>query len=421
MIYIPTEEIKQPQLHADTLGFTFVWNGHFLRGIYQDSEQLAKSYFDSGFLNEVMSRGLFPKTWVSEFHNEQFAMILEHEMIGPVLYATEWNSAMLKDAALMVLDIAEIGWRYGYNMVDCHKLNVMFHNNRPLYVDLGSFVPRKKGCTGWKPYGNFLESYTYILDMWTSGCKQIAKRMMSPGVVLHSEDYWVWKRPIYRVCPKWMGRVQQIKKLFNALAISEAIEANRIKNVAKVMVNIFKPTLSQHFNRLRKGVNRMKINYTPCVENIPIQISDFILPLRSLTCINVSNPLLLDTLQMHIQSIVSLNENDSSSNAEYLMSKNIVSLSYSLMNGGILVRGKFPETRFQSEAVLAYCTDKYHGQFALHNILVYLEACMNYSITGKMYVLLSKPHKEMVDMLSEKWNVKRVSEDETLIEVNKLH
>ena len=148
MIYIPTSEIKQPQLHADTLGFTFVWKGHFLRGIYPQSEALSKSYFETGFLNEVVSRGYFPKTWISKYENEQFCMIVEHDLIQPILFATEWNSAMLKDAALMVIDLAEIGWKYGYNMVDCHKLNVLFSYNKPLYVDLGSFVLKENGSTG---------------------------------------------------------------------------------------------------------------------------------------------------------------------------------------------------------------------------------------------------------------------------------
>ena len=76
MIHIPSNEIKQPQLHADTLGFTFVWQGHFLRGIFPQSVEWAMTYFDSGFINEVVEKGLFPKTWISAFENEQFGMII---------------------------------------------------------------------------------------------------------------------------------------------------------------------------------------------------------------------------------------------------------------------------------------------------------------------------------------------------------
>ena len=44
MILIPSEEIKFPDLHLDTLGFTFTWKGHFLRGIYHESIELAKTF-----------------------------------------------------------------------------------------------------------------------------------------------------------------------------------------------------------------------------------------------------------------------------------------------------------------------------------------------------------------------------------------
>ena len=164
-MYIPSKEITKPSFHADALGYVFVWKGHLLRGIYPESVVQAKEYFETGFIDDVVSSGIFPKTWVSEFENEQFGMIIEHEMIEPLTYATDWNFQMLKDAALMVLQIAQIGWKYGYDMIDCHKLNVMFHNNRPVYVDLGSFVKAQKGASGWRPFASFLQSYYYILDI----------------------------------------------------------------------------------------------------------------------------------------------------------------------------------------------------------------------------------------------------------------
>lgn len=88
------------------------------------------------------------------------------------------------------------------------------------------------------------------------------------------------------------------------------------------------------------------------------------------------------------------------------------------MNGGVLVRGKFPENRLKSEVVLACCSEGGHGQFARHNSIVYLERCMEYSITGTMYVLLAKADEIMIDLLREKWEIKRISDDGTMIEVN---
>ena len=423
MIHIPSEEIKQPQLHADTLGFTFVWNGHFLRGIFPQSVELAKSYFATGFIDEVIGKGLFPKTWVSEFENEQFGMIIEHDMITPVLYATEWNSAMLKDAALMVLDIAEIGWKYGYNMVDCHKLNVMFKNNQPVYVDLGSFVHKEKGSTGWRAYKNFLESYTYILDMWVSGCPQVAKRMMSPGVTFHTDDYWSWKRPIFRHFPKLLRLRLKFQERLNLFAIMgfEKVASHKVYKVIKSVVNGIKPFVSQQFSHMHNSICSLRIKGIEAKNSNPHFDINFIAPTSTITCINIGNNLVFSELRKWGGNVISLNENDAISNSEYVKNKDITSVSYPLMSGGVLVRGKFAEDRLKSEIVLACCKNGSHGQFARHNTLVYLERCMEYSFTETMYVLLSKPDESMVDILRKKWEIKRISDDGTLIEVNQTH
>ena len=34
------------------------------------------------------------KTWIPDFGNEQFARIIEHELITLVIYAQEWNQAI---------------------------------------------------------------------------------------------------------------------------------------------------------------------------------------------------------------------------------------------------------------------------------------------------------------------------------------
>lgn len=155
-LHIPSSEIKHPNgYHSDQLGFTFRWNGHFLRGILPESADFARRYFDSGFVDEICGKGMFPKTWISGFENEEFAFIIEHEMMTPLLYATDWNFSMLRDASALVLEIAKTAKKYGYNMIDCHKLNVMFKYGRPMYVDLGSFIPYKEGSSAWRPYLSF--------------------------------------------------------------------------------------------------------------------------------------------------------------------------------------------------------------------------------------------------------------------------
>lgn len=420
MIHIPSNEIKQPLLHADILGFTFVWQGHFLRGIFPDSEEWTRTYFESGFIDEIVNKGLYPRTWISDYENEQFGMIIEHEMISPALYATDWNSAMLKDAALMVLDIAEIGWRYGYNMVDSHKLNVMFKDNRPLYVDLGSFVPKEKGSTGWKPYNNFLESYTYILDVWTHGSEQIAKRMMSPGVLMRTQDYLAYKYPFFRSHPSLLSRKNKIALQLNSFAIMgyDKVKNNRIHSFLKRLIDGVKPCWSQHFNRLRRTITRLSIQSNQNKEEAYVFDYSFISPVNSITCINLCNAAIVSGIKGIADHVISLNENDKVSNAEYEQLKDITSVSFPLLNGSVLIRDKFPEIRLHSAVVIVRCADSGHGQFALHNNLVYLERCMSYSTSGTMYIWMPKPNAEMVALLKERFSLQRVSDDETLLMVH---
>lgn len=421
MITIPTIEIKKPELHADTLGYTFVWKGHFLRGIYPESVEWAMGYFESGFVEEVVQKGLMPKTWISEFENEQFGLIIEHEMISPVLFATEWNSAMLKDAALMVLDIAEIGWKYGYNMIDCHKMNVMFSNNRPVYVDLGSFVPKENGSTGWKPYINFLESYTYILEMWAKGCGQLAKRMMSPGVTFHTQDYFAWKYPLYRCFRSLLLFHIKYQRSLNRIASVgiDRVKSNKILAAAKQIIDFINPLSSQSFSRIRKRVGRVKIDLSYRINESSDLDLTLIEPKSSLMCINISDDKVITKLVRKGYGIISLNEDDTVSSSEYSKIKGITSISYPLLNGGFVLRGKEPENRLCSEIVLAKCLDGGYGRFSHHNTLVYLRRCLEYSISGRMYVLFSHPDDELVSLLHESFLVNCFSKDKNLVEVAK--
>lgn len=420
MIHIPSDEIKQPSLHADTLGFTFVWQGHFLRGIYPESENQANSYFDCGFIDEIVSKGLFPKTWISEFENEQFSMILEHEMISPALYANEWNFMMLKEAALMVLDIAQIGWKYGYNMVDCHKLNVMFKGIKPVYVDLGSFVPREEGCTGWHPYMNFMTSYYYILDIWKDGACQIAKRMMAPGVTIQAKDYYLYKSKFCRLFPRLIAlRIQLITNLGYLASqpiekISEKIGVAPNSLKAKAIccthwfVRTFKLSPSQHFKSLQRKVSSLSVPIT-ALDKREINISNVKKAMETLGEIKsisyIDSPIKeIMKLNKDIDKIISIQQKSEVSDAEYchlcsLGVTNITPSNFYLGNGAILVRSKFPEDRLSSDVTIVLGYQIPSGAFGLHNAIVFFNQCKRFSKSGHLIVNIPRYKDDVKDEL----------------------
>ena len=419
MITIPTNEIKQPSLHADTLGFTFVWRGHFLRGIYPSAVEQAKGYFNSGFIDEVVSKHLFPKTWISDFGNEQFGMILEHEMITPILYATEWNFEMLKDAALMVLDIAQVGLSYGYNMVDCHKLNVLFKDNHPMYVDLGSFVPKEKGSTGWNPYSSYLRSYYYLLSIWSDGASVLAKRMMSPGLECDAQDYYVYKGGFYRSFPRlirWRVLLQEGLCRLATWGNDSLSKRSKPLKLAKWFVDRTKLSPSQRLKSIKRKVlsksfrtrGSIATPALPILEGLAAIINDNYTDCQSATFINNPTfgyyPLLLQHTK--VKDIVAIQEKDWASNHEYRESRQqkvgICSANFRLLNNTILIRGKYPETRLSSDLAIIPDITSGKGNFGVHNAMVYIEHCLTYAKKHTI-VILHQSEKELVQRLSNKY------------------
>lgn len=159
----------------DDVGEIFEWNGKILRGIFPDRSDLVRGMFDSGFVNDLTEKKIFPESIITDYESEDYGLIVEHKRISPIIYPQEWTFLMLKDSALTVLEVAKIAMEYGYNMKDCHGFNVLIENCQPKFIDLGSFHENKDGCTGWEPYREFLRFYYYPLYMWKDGLEFCSK------------------------------------------------------------------------------------------------------------------------------------------------------------------------------------------------------------------------------------------------------
>ena len=433
MKHIPTNEIIMPERHADVLGYTFIWNNHFLRGIFPDSEELARSYFSSGFIDEIVRLGLFPKTWISDYQNEQFAFIIEHEFITPIIYANEWNFAMLKDAALMVIQIASIARQYNYNMYDCHKLNVLFKNNQPMYVDLGSFIPMTKDSPGWHPYMGFLSSYYYILKMWSDGANMLAKRMMAPAVSLEQVDYLVYHRHIYRICPRLRSLRMSLEK---ALCYLSSVPNEKIQNyitstnhgrlisksvsILKRLVVLFHLSPSMHLCRLEKRIKRLNLrdnnNVEKClipndvISNALSQAGDF----HSVTFVDIPSPSSIAEIIAENDidgTIISIQQDNKLSDYEYTIYKNnnlnLFSVSFKLTKGEVLTRDKFPEKRLLSDLVVVASAGikENNNYFSALNYLSYITSCIRFSSRKNLCLIQLKSDDKFETLLKERFNI----------------
>ena len=90
------------------------------------------------------------------------AGVLRHERIPFVSYPYEWTFSMLKDAALLQLDLLLSSLEHDLVLKDSTPYNVQFKGARPVFVDVGSFERLREG-EAWVGYRQFCMLYLYPL------------------------------------------------------------------------------------------------------------------------------------------------------------------------------------------------------------------------------------------------------------------
>jgi SAM-dependent methyltransferase len=82
------------------------------------------------------------------------AAVLEHERIPFVSYPYEWPFSMLKDAALLQLDLLEAALAEDLTLKDASSYNVQWRGTNPVFIDVGSFERLEPG-EPWQGYRQF--------------------------------------------------------------------------------------------------------------------------------------------------------------------------------------------------------------------------------------------------------------------------
>jgi len=95
------------------------------------------------------------------------AAVLEHDVIPFVSYPYEWSFGMLRDAALLQLELVRRALGAGMILKDSSPYNVQFRGARPVFVDIGSFERLREG-EPWAGYRQFCMLFLYplLLDAW---------------------------------------------------------------------------------------------------------------------------------------------------------------------------------------------------------------------------------------------------------------
>jgi hypothetical protein len=90
------------------------------------------------------------------------AGVLRHERVPFVSYPYEWPFSMLKDAALLQLELGRRALAAGLALKDASPYNVQWRGTAPVFVDVGSFE-RLQPAEPWAGYRQFCMLFLYPL------------------------------------------------------------------------------------------------------------------------------------------------------------------------------------------------------------------------------------------------------------------
>jgi SAM-dependent methyltransferase len=151
----------------------FLKNGYCERLINSNECQFYRTFLSSSCAKSlVRDRKLIPSDIISSASDDHLK--LRHPEIRFVLYPYEWPPAMLKDAALMYLDLLETLEASGYTLKDGHPWNVVFDSTKPIWVDLTSVadVPSYGSFPGQQDFVNY---FVRPLSLFANGLDSYAR------------------------------------------------------------------------------------------------------------------------------------------------------------------------------------------------------------------------------------------------------
>lgn len=92
----------------------------------------------------------------------EWSAFLMHDRIPFLSYPYEWSFGMLKDAALLHLDLLERAIPAGWTLKDATAYNIQWIGARPVFIDIPSLEPYRKGDP-WVGYRQFCMMFLYPL------------------------------------------------------------------------------------------------------------------------------------------------------------------------------------------------------------------------------------------------------------------
>lgn len=126
----------------DPDGYMFEFQGELFRAVNFSYKPAFDHLLSSGLYQELINRRLmvsFEEVDPFQFGLTDLYKVLKPERIRFISYPYEWAFNMLRDAAILTLEIQKLALEHGMSLKDASAFNVQFQNGKPILIDTLSF------------------------------------------------------------------------------------------------------------------------------------------------------------------------------------------------------------------------------------------------------------------------------------------
>lgn len=152
----------EPASFRDPSNQVFYADGEVLRGLRGTAVEDWRALAATEFFPRLVDAGKICATAPVDRSDDRFPLVLRHERIPFVSYPYEWTFSMLRDAALLHLEVLEAALAEGMTTKDGSAYNLQWRGARPTFIDVGSFARLREG-EPWAGYRQFCQTLLYPL------------------------------------------------------------------------------------------------------------------------------------------------------------------------------------------------------------------------------------------------------------------
>src|SRR5262245_54280963 len=169
-VQIPSSEIRWiSESFIDPSGRVFEWRGDIYRMIRSSYTPFWQSLFDKGIVQELVGEQLIVNSELTEYKLNAHELVIRHQKIPVASYCFEWSPSMLKEAALLTLELCIRLAEKELTLQDAHPWNILFDGHNPVFIDLGSIIPARQDII-WAPYQQFCNFFLFPLYLYSANC-----------------------------------------------------------------------------------------------------------------------------------------------------------------------------------------------------------------------------------------------------------